>query len=310
MPRTRKINLALGGGGAKGYAHIGVIQAFTELGIEIQSIVGTSIGALIGALFAYDRSITYGSLSFLEGQKGALESTREFCLHLDLSNYASFAWGSLFGKKCIANIEELESVLLTQFRSPDYANLSGIRMRELAFDLSITLTDAQTGDPIVVDRCRAGTTTLASAVRASISVPILFDEARIEIAGRTHLAWDGGLSGNCRFDIACQRNGAIPTFGSTVTYRGEPRQSRNTSYSDWFELIEHINSVFLRNFENLTLKSMSEKQRQNLIIVRPEFGDVRSLSFDLSRDQKLELFKNGRQATLDEMSKCPGFLVS
>jgi len=47
-----RIGLALGGGGAKGFFHIGVLKALTSLGIKIHSISGTSIGALIGALYA------------------------------------------------------------------------------------------------------------------------------------------------------------------------------------------------------------------------------------------------------------------
>jgi len=47
-----KIGLALGGGSARGLAHIGVIKALTEAGIRIDYIAGTSIGALVGAVFA------------------------------------------------------------------------------------------------------------------------------------------------------------------------------------------------------------------------------------------------------------------
>src|SRR2546421_10213939 len=47
------VNLALGGGGAKGFVHLGVVEELAELGIPIKAIVGTSIGAIIGALFAH-----------------------------------------------------------------------------------------------------------------------------------------------------------------------------------------------------------------------------------------------------------------
>ena len=278
----------------------------TEIRIEITSIVGTSIGALIGALFAYERSITYVDLPSLEAQTKATEAVRSFCLHLDLSNYVRVAWRRMFTKGAIANVKSLEEILLAQFLSPNPSTTSGTRMRELPFDLSITLTDAQTGDPIVIDRDRTGTTTLDSAVRASISIPLLFDEARMEIRGKTHFAWDGGLSGNCRFDIASPHNNDIPTVGSTVTYRGQPIQLKDKSMADWLALIEHINSVFLKNIESFVINTLSDKEIRNLIIVRPDFDDVRTLSFDLEPAKKLDLFENGRQATLDEISKWVG----
>jgi len=56
---NKQVNVALGGGGAKGLAHVGVLQELAEQKYEIMSIVGTSIGALIGAIFAYNRSIRY-----------------------------------------------------------------------------------------------------------------------------------------------------------------------------------------------------------------------------------------------------------
>ena len=53
--RQRKIGLALGSGAAKGWAHIGVIQALTELGITIDVVAGSSVGALVGAAYASHR---------------------------------------------------------------------------------------------------------------------------------------------------------------------------------------------------------------------------------------------------------------
>ena len=48
----KKIGLALGGGGAKGFAHIPILEVFDELGVRPCSITGTSIGAILGALYA------------------------------------------------------------------------------------------------------------------------------------------------------------------------------------------------------------------------------------------------------------------
>ncbi|GJM15416.1 MAG: esterase [Thermodesulfobacteriota bacterium] len=51
---TMKLGLALGGGGAKGFAHLGILEVFTEAGIEFDVVAGTSIGAFIGAVYISD----------------------------------------------------------------------------------------------------------------------------------------------------------------------------------------------------------------------------------------------------------------
>lgn len=54
--KIKKIGIAFGGGGARGFAHLGVVKAFEELGIHFDYIAGTSIGAIVGALYAYGMS--------------------------------------------------------------------------------------------------------------------------------------------------------------------------------------------------------------------------------------------------------------
>ena len=71
-----KIGIALGGGGAKGFAHLGVLNALTEAGIDCDIVAGTSIGALIGAVYSsgdikrleeYAKNLSLTDLPFLLG---------------------------------------------------------------------------------------------------------------------------------------------------------------------------------------------------------------------------------------------------
>ena len=59
MSEGRRVALALGSGGARGYAHIGTIQVLEERGYEIVAVAGTSMGAVIGGLYAAGRLDTY-----------------------------------------------------------------------------------------------------------------------------------------------------------------------------------------------------------------------------------------------------------
>lgn len=101
-----KIGIALGGGGAKGYAHIGVLGAFSEAGIEFDVVSGTSIGALVGAVYAAgklsrleDVSLKYGfkDLPFLLGPTWPARG-------LFSGNYVERLLGEIVG---IENIEDL-----------------------------------------------------------------------------------------------------------------------------------------------------------------------------------------------------------
>ncbi len=99
-----KIGIALGGGGAKGYAHIGVLGAFSEAGIEFDAVSGTSIGALVGAVYAAgklsrleDVSLKFKDIPFLLGPTWPARG-------LFSGNYVDRLLGEIVG---IENIEDL-----------------------------------------------------------------------------------------------------------------------------------------------------------------------------------------------------------
>ena len=81
-PKQIKIGLALGSGGAKGFAHLGALKAFEEFGIKFDMIAGTSIGSIVGAFYAEG----YSSTDILEMLKRIDfgEITNLFMIKMDL----------------------------------------------------------------------------------------------------------------------------------------------------------------------------------------------------------------------------------
>jgi len=140
----KKIGLALGSGAARGWAHIGVIQALTENGIDIGFISGTSAGALVGGVHA----------------GGKLEILKEIVLQLNkrqLIGFSDPSWlqsGALNGRK-IANFIE-EHVIDNVFS-------------ELNIPFRAVATDLNTGSEVVID-----SGSIIDAIRASISIPGIF----------------------------------------------------------------------------------------------------------------------------------------
>lgn len=160
MPR---IGLVLGGGGARGYAHIGALKALEERGVEPVAIAACSMGGIVGAM--HGAGIRADAM---------LKQAREFKFTelLDIGDRESLNRG-----------HKLENVL-EEHLAPTFADLS--------IPLKLTACDIQQGVLVVFDRGD-----LRAAVRATISLPGVFPPARVE----DRILLDGGLINNLPVDI-------------------------------------------------------------------------------------------------------------
>ena len=155
-----KIGLALGSGGAKGLAHIGVIKVLEDNNIPIDYIAGSSIGALIGGFYAATRDIT-------EIEQIALKTNwRQMLSLIDPS----------------LRLGILDSEKVTYFIR---SHVNNIHFKDLRIPLSVVATDLKSGEVISINEGE-----LASAIRASISFPLVLEPVTRE--GK--LLADGGLS--------------------------------------------------------------------------------------------------------------------
>ncbi|NML26754.1 patatin-like phospholipase family protein [Zoogloea dura] len=155
--RKPRIALALGGGAARGFAHIGVIKALETNGILPDIVVGTSAGSVVGALYAAG----HGPFDL-----------QKLAIQLDESSVTDW---SLFDRGVIKG-EALERFINTHVGNKP---LEGLKRRFAA-----VATDLQSGEPIIFQRGNTGT-----AVRASSSIPGVFPP--VAINGREYV--DGGL---------------------------------------------------------------------------------------------------------------------
>lgn len=161
MPRKIKVGLALGGGAARGFAHIGVIKALEANGITPDLVVGTSAGSLVGALYA-------------AGNNGyALQK-----MAIDMDEGAISDWSVPFfsGPTGVLKGEGLQN----------YVNraVQGQPIEKLKMPFGAVATDLKSGRPILFRRGNTG-----AAVRASSSVPGVFKPVRIGTIDYV----DGGL---------------------------------------------------------------------------------------------------------------------
>lgn len=155
-PKPPRIGLALGGGAARGFAHIGVLQVLEEQGIRADVVVGTSAGSVVGALYAAGKTPT---------------ELASMAMSLDESSITDW----VFPGRSLLKGEALARFVRT--------HTGGKNIEAMRLPLGIVATDLQSGQPILFRRGDAGT-----AVRASSSVPAVFEPVRI--SGREYI--DGG----------------------------------------------------------------------------------------------------------------------
>ncbi|MDR2848944.1 MAG: patatin-like phospholipase family protein [Verrucomicrobiota bacterium] len=183
-----RIGLALGSGGARGWAHLGVLARLRELGVPIHCIAGTSIGAIVGALYASD----------------SLATMRDLATHLDWKSVARLFLevnlprsGLISGKNFMRLLKDV---------------IPARQFSDLALPCSVVATDLLTETEVVLD-----SGSLFDAIRASIAIPGVFTPMRLH--GR-HLV-DGGLTNPLPVSV-CRAMGADVVIAVDINLRCPP----------------------------------------------------------------------------------------
>ncbi|MFA4942629.1 MAG: patatin-like phospholipase family protein [Patescibacteria group bacterium] len=158
--QKKKVGLALGGGGAKGLAHIGVIKELERMGIEISFISGTSMGALVGGYYAATKDVQWLEDFFLTIQKDDIFSSVHMMRKKD---------GEMFKHGLLEKIKE---------------RIRGVNIEDTKIPFAAVATDVETGEEIIL---RQGN--LLDAIQASTALPLVFAPTRID----ERVLMDGGF---------------------------------------------------------------------------------------------------------------------
>ena len=191
---SKKVGLVLGSGSARGWAHIGVIQALAEAGIRIDYVAGTSIGAFVGAFYA----------------AGKVETLRNTILELNRKQVALFfdivfpKSGLIDGKKIADSVRE---------------HISEKNIEDLSLPLCVICTDLNTGCEVNIQDGD-----IIEAIRASISVPGIFTPVKKNGA----FLVDGGLVNPVPVNISRQMGADLVI---AVDLNHDIVEKRNTAHS-------------------------------------------------------------------------------
>ena len=219
-----RIGLALGGGAARGFAHVGVIQVLEEAGIRPQFVVGTSAGSLVAALYASGMQAAELKKTAISMQEAAIT---DWLLPI-------FNRGALKG-------DALAQYVNQQVQSRSIENMS--------LPLGIVATDLRTGEAVVFRRGNTGT-----AVRASSAVPGVF--LPVKIGDREYV--DGGLVAPVPVQQARQMGA---NFVIAVDISSDP-QSGETG--DVFKILLQTFTIMGRSINALALRQADVVVRPSL----------------------------------------------
>jgi len=318
---NQKIGLALGSGSARGLAHIGVIRALEDAGIKIDLVTGTSIGALVGSVYA----------------SGNLKALEKVYLGFDWRQIAYF-FDIVFPKSGLIDGKKVANFVR------EYVHVETIEHLPLPFQA--VATDIETGKEVCIGRGD-----VIEAVRSSLSMPGIFTPVR----SNGQLLVDGGLTNpvpvstarsmGAELVIAVDLNfgivaGKAPKKGYQTKTREASMQAQQNGWSQAFqrfggkqysEALERIN-LGLRSLDNPALKQvrawLAEEPLPNIfeillssinvmeaqitqtrlqidppdLLIQPNLGSIRFLEFNRAE----EIIRIGYEETCRQLQSKPG----
>ncbi len=276
-----KVGLVLSGGGAKGLAHIGVLKVIDSLGVKIDYVAGTSMGAIIGALYASGysgkeldsvfRKIDFDKIindELPRASKAFFErgNSEKYALTLPFEDFKVKLPSALSRGQNAYNA--LSKLLL---------HVSDIELFEnLPIPFFCIATNIETGEPVYLDRGN-----LAQAIMASGALPSLFQPVVID----DQVLTDGGVVNNYPVDELRAKEVDV-IIGVDVQDGLLTREELGSAP----EVLLQIN-----NFR--TIKAMASKSKKTDIYIKPNIRDFSVVSFD----EGDAILKRGENAALEKI---------
>ncbi|MFM4770074.1 patatin-like phospholipase family protein [Aeromonas veronii] len=291
-----KICLALSGGGARGAAHIGILKLLEEFRIPVDCIAGTSMGSIVGGLYASGKSASEIEKSLGEmdweyifnddpaRQDLPLRRKQDERLYLidakpgvtDKGEF-KFPTGAIQGQKFALVLRELTFPVST---ITDFDKLP-IPFRAVA-------TDIGNGSEVVLDKGD-----LATAMRASMAVPGAFAAVQQD----NHLLVDGGLTNNLPIDVV-RRMGADIVIAVDISSPYMPADQ----VTDMFAITAQMTSIMTRTNADRQIASLHHQD----ILIEPVLGDIGSGDFERTG----EAVKIGYQSAVRKTDKLKALSLS
>ena len=254
----------LAGGGSRLSAHIGVLTALQEMGLEFRSLVGVSGGSIVGALFSAGYS---------------LKQIRVIAEETDFGQFLGKSFYSLLRTGGLSTGDRLEEWMDNK--------LNGATFLDLKYPFHVVATDVRSGLPVIFDKKRTPHVKVSLAVRFSMSIPIVFSFKEFE--GR--LMVDGSILSeeSLQQDWAEDGSPVVVFRLSSIQERADPKKIR------YFPLIGYL-SLLIRTFmTTMSREYISDHFWHSTVVIHA--GSISPTDFRLNSVQKHALFKVGYATT-------------
>lgn len=246
----KKIGLALGGGGAKGISHVLVLEALEEMDLRPSFVSGTSIGALIGAMYCAGMSTAEMKAIFLEFSLREDESLKHIVTRKHIFKWLDFIAPQFRGRGLL----RVENLLTYLFES-----VHASRFSQLEIPLRVVASNFWNRQQVILE-----TGPLIPAIRASMSLPGLFEPVKI----KNQVLIDGGAVNPVPFDTLpkdCDLTIAVDVIGERTVSEKIPSLS---------EAVFNTYQIMQKSIIREKLELMSPD-----IYLEPNVVDIRVLEF-------------------------------
>ena len=281
-----RIALVLSGGGARGIAHIGVLQAFEKYKIPIDLIVGTSIGSIVGGFYASGfssseileniKSIDWGSIFTDQAERPMLFVSQK---SIPRRHLIQFRMDGIL-PAIPSSVSQGQKIFQTLYNKLLKASFQNTQFDRLRVPFRAVATDLVSGEKVVL-----ASGDLAETINASMAFPLLF--APVEIDGR--ILADGGITDNLPVQVALQDSADIVI---AIDCTSELRK-QNEIKAPW-EIADQVTSIMM--------KEPTERSRKLAdILIKPNLSNYKGGDFEFAdtlvaigyraADAKIDLIK-------------------
>jgi len=279
-----KIGLALGGGAARGLAHLGVLKVFEDAGIPVHMIAGTSLGALMGGLYASRPDASYWMgrvdqyLRSFRSRKTRLEFIRKleqpdnnhhrgFFSDMAFLIRKGYFWGVTATKSAFIDGKEYEDLI--------YPLIPDIRIEDTKIPFACVATDIRNGKRVMYAKG-----SLRTAVSASCALPGIFppvqDNGMLLIDG----GWVERVPVLCAWDMGADIVIAVDVSSDVATFEDK----------SGLDIVLRADAVTRIYLNELLVRDAD-------IVIHPAVGDTHWADFSNPQD----LFKQGETAALEKL---------
>lgn len=267
MTTEKKMVPILAGGGTRLPAHVGILKALRDMNIQVDHLVGVSGGSIVASLWARGWTI---------------EEMKKLSLDVKFTQFREFNLRQLLFHGGLSSGDIFENWMNDQLENATFA--------ELDRDLHIVATDVKTGSPVIFDKINTPDFCVATAVRFSMGIPLLFAFKEY----KDHLMTDGSILSEDALRRDWTGNG---TASCCFRLRAAETTRTKKKINRWFPLPDYMQMLIRSFMTTISREFINDAFWGTTITV--DTADISPVEFDMTIEQKLLLMDRGYDTTIE-----------